>query len=48
MLILKDNMIVPADCILIKAPSSTGECQVQTGQLDGERSLKPKYALKYT
>lgn len=48
LLILKDNMIVPADCVLIKAPSNYGECQVQTGQLDGERSLKPKYALKQT
>ena len=48
LLILKDNMIVPADCILIKTPSNYGECQVQTGQLDGERSLKPKYALTQT
>lgn len=49
LLILNDNMIVPADCVLIKAPSNAGgECQIQTGQLDGERSLKPKYALQRT
>lgn len=46
LLILKDNMIVPADCVVIKTFSGSGECQVQTGQLDGERSLKPKYSLK--
>ena len=27
LLILKDNMIVPADCIVIKVPSNNGECQ---------------------
>ena len=45
LLILKDNMIVPADCIVIKVPSNNGECQIQTGQLDGERSLKPRYSI---
>jgi len=49
LLILKDNLIVPADCVLIKAPSNnSGECQIQTGQLDGERSLKTKYTLPST
>ena len=46
LLILKDNMVLPADCVLIKVPSGdSGECQIQTGQLDGERSLKPRYSL---
>ena len=45
LLILKDNMIVPADCVVIKVPSNNGECQIQTGQLDGERSLKPRYSV---
>lgn len=48
LLVLKDNLIVPADCVLIKTPSNSGECQIQTGQLDGERSLKTKYALPRT
>ena len=46
LLILRDNMIVPADCILIKTLSNEkGQCSIRTGQLDGERSLKEKYAL---
>ena len=48
LIILKDNMVVPADCLLIKAPTTGGECAVATSQLDGERSLKPKYAPKVT
>ena len=31
LIVLKDNMKVPADCILIKCPASNGECQIQTG-----------------
>ena len=26
LLVLKDNMIVPADCVLVKAPCNNGEC----------------------
>ena len=42
-------MIVPADCTLIKTLSNEdGQCSIKTGQLDGERSLKEKYATKCT
>lgn len=42
-------MIVPADCALIKTlANEDGQCSIKTGQLDGERSLKEKYAAKCT
>lgn len=44
---LKDDDIVPADCILLYTQEKHGECFVQTAQLDGERNLKLKQCLKY-
>ena len=46
LIVLHSDTIVPADCLLLAAPSTGGECFVQTGQLDGERSLKPKFVAK--
>ena len=42
-------MTVPADCILLSTdldrPSSLGQCFISTGNLDGERNLKPKMSI---
>ena len=43
---LHDDEIVPADCIVVQTPMNDGSCMVSTEQLDGERVLKPKFALK--
>ena len=42
---LQDDEIIPVDCIVLQTPNTDGSCMVSTGQLDGERALKPKYAL---
>ncbi len=40
---------MPADCVLISTdpsrPKSLGQCFVSTGNLDGERNLKPKMSI---
>jgi magnesium-transporting ATPase (P-type) len=41
---LKDNQMVPADCIVLSAVDSNGLCYISTESLDGERNLKPKLA----
>ena len=45
---LLDDEIIPVDCIVLKTPQDDGSCMISTGQLDGERALKPKYATKQT
>ena len=46
LLYLKPGDLIPADCIIVKVLSKENECQISTGQLDGEQTLKPKYSLK--
>ena len=41
-----DGEIFPADMILIVTSSLDGGCFVQTGSLDGEKSLKKKHIPK--
>ena len=39
---------VPADMILLSTSNEDGVAYVDTAQLDGETSLKPKFALEET
>ena len=41
---LKDDEVIPADCIILKIQNPKFECQIQASQLDGERSYKTKYS----
>ena len=46
-----DDGAVPADCFLLASSkagklSEDGSCFISTDSLDGERSLKPKMAIK--
>ena len=45
---LQDDQIIPVDCVVLQTSMSDGSCMISTGQLDGERVLKPKYALEET
>jgi P-type E1-E2 ATPase len=36
--------IIPADCIVLVASSSSGICYVETASLDGEKNLKPRFS----
>ena len=54
-ILVKDDEIVPADCFILASGSSLeqtdgninpGQCFISTGNLDGERNLKPKMAIK--
>lgn len=42
---LMDQQTVPADCLLLSAENSSGQCFIQTASLDGEKNLKPKMAI---
>ena len=42
---LQDDQIIPVDCVVLQTPMQDGSCMISTGQLDGERVLKPKYAI---
>ena len=48
-LCVNDDTIVPADCVLISSdpsrPGNLGQCFISTGNLDGERNLKPKMSI---
>ena len=46
-----DDEVIPADCFIMASGSSlesqsAGQCFIATSTLDGERSLKPKIAIK--
>jgi P-type E1-E2 ATPase len=41
-LVVKNNMQVLADCIVIDCEDPSGQCFISTSNLDGERNLKPK------
>ena len=43
---IKDNVALPADCILLKSENKNGQVYVETAALDGERNLKPLFAPK--
>jgi len=43
---LQDGCEIPADCVVLKTDNDKGECFVKTSQLDGERNLKPKLAIR--
>ena len=45
---IKKDEIVPADSLIIKSSSKNGLCYLQTTNLDGESTLKPREALHYT
>lgn len=45
---LQDDEIIPVDCVLLQTPMHDGSAMISTGQLDGERILKPKYAISAT
>lgn len=46
---VKDDETVPADCVLLstdpRRAEQLGQCFVSTGNLDGERNLKPKMSI---
>lgn len=48
-LCINDDTVVPADCVLISSdptrPDNLGQCFISTGNLDGERNLKPKMSI---
>ena len=46
-MVLKDNPF-PADLILIDSNLPEGACFIETGTLDGEKTLKNKMANKFT
>ena len=42
---LEDGEQVPADLLLLQTSNSSGKCNVETQNLDGETNLKSKYAV---
>ena len=47
-ILIYENINIPADIILIDSGFSEGTCYVETSSLDGEKTLKLKVANKYT
>ena len=45
---VKKNETIPADLLIIKTSLKSGFCYMQTTNLDGETSLKPREALNFT
>ena len=45
---VKKNETIPADLLIIKTSLKNGFCYMQTANLDGETSLKPREALNIT
>ena len=43
---LKRGEAVPADLVLIACAGESGQCWVETKELDGETNLKPRWAVK--
>ena len=42
---VQDGNTVPADCLIIATQQANCQCFVQTSSLDGEKNLKPKFAI---
>jgi len=47
-LLIKDLEEFPADMLLLKSCNSNGLAYIETANLDGEKNLKPKFALQET
>jgi len=43
---LKKGDAVPADLVLVATAGESGQCWVETKELDGESNLKPRWAVK--
>lgn len=43
-IVMDDECIIPTDCIVLQTDDPSGQCFINTSQLDGERNLKPKLA----
>lgn len=39
---IKNNEVIPADCILLTSSNNDGVAYIETASLDGEKNLKPK------
>ena len=42
---IEDQDYLPADIIVLATSNDNGSCFIQTSSLDGEKNLKPKFAL---
>ena len=47
-ILVYDNMSIPCDMVLMDSSLNEGVCYVETGSLDGEKSLKQKISLRLT
>ena len=45
---LKEDDLVPCDMVVLSSSQETGQCYVMTANLDGETSLKTRYAANLT
>ena len=45
---VKKNQVIPADLLIIKTSLKNGFCYMQTSNLDGESTLKPREAVNIT
>jgi len=48
LLLVKDQQEFPADLLLLKSSNHNGLAFIETANLDGEKNLKPKFALQET
>ena len=44
MIILNNNDMISADCVVISTDDPLGQCYISTSNLDGEKNLKAKLA----
>ena len=45
---VEDEEYFPADMIVLRSSNKNGSCFIMTSSLDGEKNLKPKFALQGT
>jgi len=48
LMLLRNGDAVPSDVVLINTAGDSGQCWVETMELDGETNLKPRWAVKGT
>lgn len=48
LIMLDNNSLVSADCVLLSTDDPLGQCYISTSNLDGENNLKPKLAPSVT
>jgi len=41
---IRDNEVVPADCVCLNSSTDGGVAFIETASLDGEKNLKPRGA----